>query len=93
MVADADTHSGTSDESEETSGAKSSLVKDIPEMHIYMAPNQTIKQLYIFDFDGTLFHTPDRGPGMELYKRETGGVAFCSIQIFYPILWFDFSVN
>ena len=58
-----------------------------------MAPNQTVKQLYIFDFDGTLFHTPDRGPGMELYKRETGDIAFCSIQIFYPILWYNSSVN
>lgn len=30
------------------------------------------KRLVIFDFDGTLFHSPEPEEGMEIYKRETG---------------------
>ncbi len=34
--------------------------------------DQKITELYVFDFDGTLFETPDRLPGLQLYEKITG---------------------
>ena len=38
---------------------------------LYFGPN-VVKNLFVFDFDGTLFHTPDPVEGRKEYLRITG---------------------
>lgn len=41
------------------------------EASLYTGPD-TVKRLYIFDFDGTLYHTPDPTKGREEFKKLSG---------------------
>lgn len=56
----------------DSDGSLSSEDESNDNIELYFGRDDVIKSLYVFDFDGTLFHTPDPANGRAKYQHITG---------------------